>query len=118
MRAGRAIATTGVIAGIVGLVAIATAHAQSLNNASSAGAPISQPTLRQIPIASAAGGGATALVYPSVVAVHLDRSASAVARAEAAFDDPRNTVRVGNQMSVARTQMIRAWQATKYVIKT
>ena len=58
------------------------------------------------------------LVYPSVVAVHLDRSRAAIARAEAAFDDPKNTVRAANQMGYARVQMFDAWQATKYVIET
>jgi hypothetical protein len=118
MPAGRMVAMTGVVAGLVGLVAIATAQAQSGTDARSGSDASSQPGLRQVPLATAAGGSTATLVYPSVVAVHLDRSRAAIGRAEGALDDPKNTVRAANQMGVARVQMFDAWQATKYVIKT
>jgi hypothetical protein len=118
MRAGRVAAIAGVVAGLVGLVAITTAQAQSGSDGRSGSDAGSQPSLPQVPLASAAGGGSVSLVYPSVVAVHLDRSRAAIARAEAAFDDPKNTVRAANQMGNARVQMFDAWKATKYVIKT
>jgi hypothetical protein len=118
MRAGRVVAMTGAVAVLVGLAAIATAQAQSGSNGRSGSEAGTQPGLRQVPLASAAGGGSATLVYPSVVAVHLDRSRAAIARAEAAFDDPQNTVRAANQMDKARVQMFDAWQATQYLIKT
>jgi hypothetical protein len=105
-------ASTGVAAGLIGLMWVATAGSQS----GTAADPT--PTRHQDPVASAAGGDVVSLVYPSVVAVHLDRSAAAIVRAEAAKDGAANTTRAANQMETARGQMFRAWQATKYVIKT
>jgi hypothetical protein len=118
MRAGRVVAMTGAVAGLVGLVAIATAQAQTGGGGQSGSEAGTQPGLRQVPLASAAGGSVVSLVFPSVVAVHLDRSTAAIARAEAAFDGAADTVRAGNQTVTARVQMVRAWQATKYVIRT
>jgi hypothetical protein len=118
MRAGRVVAITGAVAGLVGLVAIATAQAQTGGDGQSGSEAGTQPGLRQVPLASAAGGSVASLVFPSVVAVHLDRSTAAIARAEAVFDSAADTVRAGNQTRTAQVQSVRAWQATKYVIRT
>ena len=118
MRAGRAVAMTGAIAGFVGLLVIAAAEAQAPTSGPSGSPGVAHRQLPQGPLASAAGGSAAAAVYPSVVAVHLDRSAAALVRAETAIDGAADGVRAGNQMGTARVQMVRAWQATKYVIKT
>jgi hypothetical protein len=112
MRARRFVTSVGVAAGLIGLVAITAAVAQSSTTAASA------PRSSESTVASASGGSAAALVYPSVVAVHLDRSEAAIARAEAAVDSAANAARAGKEMATASAQAFQAWKATRYVIKT
>ena len=113
MRERRFVASVVVAAGLVGGMAVMAAVALPGSTTASA------PDTEQGPVvAAASGGSADALVFPSVVAVHLDRSQAAISRAEAAVDKGVGTARAVEHMTVATTQMIEAWQATRFLIRT
>src|SRR4051794_7285529 len=112
MRAGRFVTSVGVAAGLISLVAVTAAVAQSGST------PASAPTSARGPVAAASGGSAAAVGCPSVVAGHLGRSEAAIARAEKAIDSAANGGGAAKQMSAGTAQMIEAWRSTKYVIKT
>jgi hypothetical protein len=67
------------------------------------------------PPAHIAGGDAGPLLYPSIVNVRLVRTEAALGRA-VEFVDTAQAVQAVAQLSVARTQLRRAWIGAKYVI--
>src|SRR4051812_42962550 len=69
------------------------------------------------PIASASGGAIAPSLYPSLVAVHLDRAGAALDRGEAAVDRNKLTAAIPHVAS-ASSQAAAAWAATEYVIRT
>jgi hypothetical protein len=69
------------------------------------------------PPAHIAGGDAGALLYPSIVNVRLVRTEAALARA-VEFVDTAQADKAVAQLSIARTQLRKAWTGAKYVIDT
>jgi hypothetical protein len=69
-------------------------------------------------VATASGGGGGApLVYPSIVNVRLVRAEAALARAATWIDQGQGTNAMP-ELTIARSNMTKAWSAAKYVIKT
>lgn len=111
MLAHRVVLPLGVAGALVGLVAVAAASGP-MGGAPAASSPVFGGSL-----ATVSGGSAGALVYPSLVDIHLARSEAALERAEA-DGDHGSAVKAASEMKIAATHMIAAWRATKYVIKT
>jgi hypothetical protein len=111
MLSHRIVLPLGVAGALVGLVAVAAATGP-MGRAPAAPSPLSPGSL-----ATASGGSAGALVYPSLVDIHLARSEAALARAGADADHGR-ALKAASEMKTALSHMTAAWRATKYVIKT
>ncbi len=111
MLSHRIVLPLGVAGALVGLVAVAAATGP-MGPAPTPPSPLSPGSL-----ATASGGSAGALVYPSLVDIHLVRSEAALGRAEADVDHG-SAVKAASEMRIAATHMVAAWRATKYVIKT
>jgi hypothetical protein len=69
------------------------------------------------PKAHVSGGDATALIYPSIVQVRVDRTERALRRATKAIDNGNQT-KAAATLKVVRRQMSAAWRGAKYVIRT
>jgi hypothetical protein len=69
------------------------------------------------PKAHASGGDATALIYPSIVQVRVDRTERAVRRATKAMENG-NPTKAATTLKTVRRQMSSAWRGAKYVIRT
>jgi hypothetical protein len=69
------------------------------------------------PPAHVAGGDAGPLLYPSIVNVRLVRTEAALERA-VEFVDTAQADKAVAQLSIARTQLRKAWAGAKYVIDT
>ena len=105
----RLFAPLGVAAALVGLVAVAPAG-------SSSGAD-TEPTAYRGPTATASGGSAGLLVYPSIVNVRLVRAEAALARATTWVDQAKGSNAIA-ELKAAQSNMQKAWTAAKYVIDT
>ena len=118
MRSRRMVVTASLTAGVAGVVAavVATTTQPGMSaDATTVGLP-STGAYRG-PVASASGDGGGAVMYPSLVDVHLDRAYAAMSAAETAADagKPR---RAAASIRVARSQALAAWKTTQYVIRT
>jgi hypothetical protein len=71
----------------------------------------------QHPAAHAAGGDATALIYPSIVNTRLVRAQAALDRA-AKYADQNVPDKALTAMTAARNNLSKAWTGAKYVIQT
>ena len=105
----RMVAPLGVAAVLVGLVAVAPAGTSS-------GAD-TEPTAYRGPTATASGGDAGQLVYPSIVNVRLIRAEAALARATTWVDQAKGSNAIA-ELKAAQSNMQKAWTAAKYVINT
>jgi hypothetical protein len=111
MLSRRIVIPVGTAAGLVGVVAVATATTPFT------GAARQPATDYRLPIATISGGAVSALVYPSLVSVRLDRAEAALHRAEGLADQGK-PVQAAAAVKQARAQANAAWAATKYVIQT
>jgi hypothetical protein len=108
----RVIAPLGLAAALVGVVAVVAVAPL----ASSSGGD-TRPAAYQGPVATASGGGGGTPVYPSIVNVRLVRAEAALARAATWIDQGHGSKAVP-ELTIARSNMTKAWSAAKYVIKT
>jgi hypothetical protein len=69
------------------------------------------------PKAHVSGGDATALIYPSLVQVRVDRTERALRRATKAIENG-NPTKGATTLKTVRRQMSAAWRGAKYVIRT
>src|SRR3954466_9878524 len=67
--------------------------------------------------AHAAGGDATALIYPSIVQTRLVRAQAALDRA-AKYADQNVPDKALTNLTAARNNLSKAWTSAKYVIET
>jgi hypothetical protein len=109
MRSLRLVAVLGVSAAAGALVAVSS-------SATSSGSS-SEPDAYQGPVATAIGGAAGTLVYPSIVNIRLVRAEAALARATTWIDRGHPTKAVV-PINAAQANMKAAWAAAKYVIAT
>jgi hypothetical protein len=105
----RLVAPLGVAAALVGLAAVAVTTTSSPSS--------SEADPSRGPVATASGGGASVLIYPSLVNVRLVRSEAALARATALVDQGKVAPAIP-ALTAAQANMKAAWIATKYVIRT
>lgn len=111
MRSRRSVIALGVAATLVGVAAVAAA-----TNSSGSGTESDAYAYRG-PVATASGGGAVALVYPSIVNIRLERAEAALARAAALVDQGKSRS-AGPALKASQANMKAAWTAAKYVIET
>ena len=113
MRHHRVITAGGVVAGLVGVAALAATG--SAEPTSSAGPADRAPSGG--PIAVAVGDSGGPVLYPGLVSVHFDRSSAAMANASTAADVGQQGQAISS-MKAATVQMRAAWRATRYLIRT
>jgi hypothetical protein len=105
----RLITSLGVAAAVAGMAAAATTSFAS-------GSEPDPPTYRG-PVATASGGDAAPLVFPSIVNQRLLRTEAALTNATT-FADQGNSASAITELKAARSNLAAAWAAEKYVIRT
>jgi len=107
----RLVTAMSAAAALVGVTAVAAA--------TTSGGSGTEPAVSAYrgPVATASGGGAATLVYPSIVNVRLVRAEAALARATTWVDQGRGELAVAD-LNAATANMKAAWVAAKYVIRT
>jgi hypothetical protein len=111
MPSFRTLVAPALVAGLVGLVAVAGAAKHSRPDAQPAG-------YRYVaaPVAQASGGAAGPPLYASIVNVRLVRAEAALERAATWVDQGQSAAAITELTSV-RSNMQKAWVAAKYVIE-
>src|SRR5689334_18547694 len=103
MLSHRIVLPLGVAGALAGLVAVAAATGPMER------APAAPSLAVRGPLAGVSGGSAAALVYPSLVDVHLVRAEAALGRAETNADHAK-VAQAASEVKTAVTHMQAAWR--------